>query len=235
VTQAEIVPRDWKIIQAKLAAGQDLVFGMNLPSPFKPVGEVGAKYVPDSKTVGGAHIMVIAGYASLANGETYYLLRNSWGAKWGDDGYVWIHQATLDAHAGNRFAAIDAQPEGVADGGAPRRPHVPVMCPSGQVPDSITAACAPTCPDGSPRHDDVCAIAGQCDKGYVNLFGACVWAAPSTHGLDPKTNIGWWCGPGGCVYTVPKGVGGATGTSFASCPAPSFRLASDYEGLTCVE
>jgi len=105
------------------------------------------------------------------------------------------------------------------------------------VPDSIDGACAPACPDSSPRHDGVCAVAGQCPPSYVNLIGTCVLAAPTATGRDPHTAIAWTSGPGGCSYVVPRESDpSCTGpTCKASCPAPDFRLGKMGGKLVCLE
>ena len=76
-------------------------------------------------------------------------------------------------------------------------------------------------------HDDVCAIDGQCPASYVNLSGSCVLAAPVAKGSDPKTNIRWTCGPGGCAYHIPRASDPECSGSVcdAACPAPDFHVA----------
>jgi hypothetical protein len=82
----------------------------------------------------------------------------------------------------------------------------------------------------------VCPIASQCPKGRVNLTGACVVAAPTGRGSDPKTGIAWSCGPGGCTYDLPRKMAPDCpgNTCKASCPAPIFRIATTGDDLTCI-
>jgi hypothetical protein len=134
------------------------------------------------------------------------------------------------------FVAIEAHLLDEGRSRQARRHRRYVSCPEGEVPDSATARCLPSCPDGSPRHDDACAVADDCRDGYVNLVGLCVLAATKGDGRDASTGISFRCGPGGCSYSMPRGQGGCPeATCSASCPAPSFRLARDKRGLTCVE
>ncbi len=233
-------PPDTLVLCAKLAAGQDVLVAMELPPAFVPKGRPGARYVPHYTKSGGAdagHALVLAGYVHLAHG-TYFLAHNSWGTGWGDGGYAWIHEATLQAWA-REVVAVDAEPLERDAASRPRRQRAETTCaPGGNlVPDSIRGTCAPSCPDGSPRHDGVCPVAGQCPPGYVNLIGACVLAAPSATGHDPDTGVEWRCGPGGCSYELPRSVDPAcTGaTCRAACPAPDFRLAQMGAALVCVE
>jgi hypothetical protein len=245
-THIEYLPSlETSILKEHLAAGQDVVVAMDVPDAFVPKGRAGARYIPNYTTVGheAGHAVVVAGYATLAHG-TYFLLHNSWGAGWGDGGYAWIHETTLKAW-GHESLVLDADPNVAAVtmgdphtvSQRPKRSRGETTCEANLVPDSIRGTCSAACPDASPRHDGACAVAGQCPKGFVNLTGVCVLAAPSATGSDPSTGIGWVCGPGGCTYTVPKSVDPAcTGrTCMVSCPAPDFRVARGSQGLTCVE
>jgi hypothetical protein len=92
------------------------------------------------------------------------------------------------------------------------------------------------CKEGGPTHNGVCPEAGDCESGYVNLFGECVGAAPKDVGKEEKEGISWKCGPGGCAYTLPKSIGKCSSEPcMVSCAAPNFRAAKDDHGLTCVE
>lgn len=226
------------VLEAKLAAGQDVMVTIEPPQALVPRGHAGARYIPhytQSSGAGTGHTMLIAGYAHFAHG-TYFLLHNSWGQGWGDAGYAWIHEATLNRWSLDVVAA-DAEPFLRAVGSRPRRDRAQTSCEQGMVPDSIRASCAPPCPDHSPRHDGVCAVAGQCPAGFVNLTGACVLSAPTVASRDNGTGIAWTCGPGGCSYVLPKASDpGCTGsTCQVSCPAPDFILAKMGTQLVCIE
>jgi hypothetical protein len=237
VEKVESLPLDFALIRAKIAAGDDPVFAMRVSSHFKPVGRPGARYIADYDGEAGGHIMALAGYAVLGNdegkdGDNYYLLHNSWGTRWGDGGYAWIHEATLKKHVRSRLGVIDARP---VDAQSER--HAGVTCFSGEVPDSVTGMCAPPCADQSPRHGGTCAVASDCQAGYVNLVGTCVAAAPTDASTDEQSHISWRCGPGGCAYTLPKATsacGSSSSPCLVSCPAPTFRVAKDHRGITCV-
>ncbi|HEX3343825.1 MAG TPA: C1 family peptidase [Polyangiaceae bacterium] len=229
---------DTGMLQAKLAAGQDVIVTMELPSAFVPRGRAGAVYVPNyTKSAGpdAGHAMVIAGYAHLPHG-TYFLLHNSWGPGWGDGGYAWVHEATLHRWV-RSVVAVDAEPLERGPGSRPRPKRAATTCAGDLVPDSIRASCAPACPDHSPRHDGVCPVAGQCAAGFVNLTGNCVLAAPTASGKDSGSGATWSCGPGGCAYEIPRTSDPAcTGARCrASCPAPDFILARMGDALVCVE
>ena len=225
-------------LKTKIAAGQDVVITMTLPETFTPKGKAGARYVPHYTTDAGAdagHAVVLAGYATLPH-STYFLLHNSWGPGWGDGGYAWIHETTLAAWM-REALLFSAEPTVRDHLHRPQRKRGETTCVGDLVPDSIRGDCAPRCADGSPRHDAVCAVAGQCPASYVNLSGMCVLGAPPGSGRDDASGIAWQCGPGGCSYTLPRAIDPSCtgGTCKASCPAPDFRIARVGTALTCIE
>jgi hypothetical protein len=231
-------PPDIAELKSKIAAGQDLMVVMELPSAFVPKGHPGTMYIPHYDASAGpdsGHAFVLAGYAQLPH-ETYFLMHNSWGPAWGDGGYVWLHEATVTKWM-REVLAIDAEPFERGPGHRGQRRRGETTCSAGLVPDSISGVCTPPCPDHSPRHDGVCAVAGQCPAGSVNLTGICVLAAPTATGSDPKSGISWTCGPGGCSYLVPRASDPeCTGDACrASCPAPDFHLARIKDTLVCIE
>jgi hypothetical protein len=234
----KLAATDTGALEQRLASGQDIVITMDLSETFTTVGKAGARYVPhyDQAAPDSGHALLVSGYAALKSGA-YFLLHNSWGPNWGDGGYAWIHEATLKAHL-DEALVLDGEPLTLDGAVRPKRRRGEVTCAGDLVPDSISGACTKLCPDGSPRHEGVCAAAKDaCPAGYVNLTGACARAAPSAKGRETSHGIDFQCGAGGCTYVVPKSVDPACTGSLckASCPAPDFRLARDAAGLTCIE
>jgi hypothetical protein len=237
VTKIEIIPATkMEIIKEKIAAGQDVVVGLKLPN-FTVAGEKGAKYIIGSQK-GAAkmgHEVLLAGYAETPHG-TYFLLHNSWGPTWGDEGYAWLHEDLLKAFwLDNRIDVPDVEPTEIAE----IRRHARGLhdkCEKDKVPDSISGECAGKCSDGGPRHNNICPDAKkkECPEGHINLTGSCVLAAPKTSGSEGK--IKWECGGSGCTYEIAKGELECKDKDCeVSCPAPDFRLATMKRGLVCVE
>jgi Papain family cysteine protease len=237
--EVENLPEDdtlFDIIEAKLAAGRDVGTGGKLPKGFKPVGDAGSKYVPEFAEVGtGAHAFSLVGYTHV-DSERYFLVKNSWGPRWGDGGYAWIHEQSLRKIAHHGYVVIV---DLVTDKGlrrTKRKRGAVAACAAGQAPDSVDGACKPLCRDGGPRHGGYCGTTEDCARGLVNVAGYCVLAAPAAKGTEPKTGITFACAPSGCVYTIPKGAPGCAGaTCQKSCPAPDFRLGKGKSGLLCLE
>ena len=239
ITQIEVIPTsELAILREKIAAGQDVTVAVKLPS-FSTAGEPGSKYIVGSPSSGkpkGGHQILLAGYAMTPNGN-YYLVHNSWGTKWGDDGFAWLHEDLLKTSWIDKLMVIpDVEPLQVMHLREHAHGALTEKCSEDKIPDSISGLCAGKCPDGSPRHNDVCGKASECPAGFINLTGECVLAAPKTAGADPATKVRWSCAAGGCTYTVPKEKFGCKeGECGVSCPAPDFRLAETQKGLVCVE
>jgi len=54
----------------------------------------GKVWMPPSSWV-GYHAMIVVGVRTTANGRREFLLRNSWGAGWGDNGHAWVHESYI--------------------------------------------------------------------------------------------------------------------------------------------
>lgn len=240
---------DLSEIKAAVAKGQDVWFAMYVDDSFQTVKGSPA-VVPDGdfRSAGSGHAMVIAGYKTQPNG-TYYLLHNSWGTGWGENGYAWIHENTLSKNIKYSYLVDVSTPSG--GGTKPNQPGEPTPpmpnasnCPAGTVPDSGIPICLPACPDGSPRHFNACPAGGGgggggqqatgCPPGKVNIFGFCVNSPVVGSGTDAATGVRHTCGAGGCTYFVPQGVGGCSqSVCTRSCPAPKYLLTTGQFGLGC--
>lgn len=82
---------------AALAQGLPVAFGMSVPGNcYRAAGETGTMPEPDSLPDPGqrsGHAMLLVGYDM---NKQAYLVRNSWGTKFGFDGYCWIPFKIMD-------------------------------------------------------------------------------------------------------------------------------------------
>jgi hypothetical protein len=96
------------VVQA-LAAGLPVVFGTYAPSRFyDEAAQTGVMPAPAERLEppGGGHAMLIVGYDLPSK---TWLVRNSWGERWGDKGYFRVPFATLEAYSyPDHFWAIGA-------------------------------------------------------------------------------------------------------------------------------
>ncbi len=94
---------------AALAAGFPVVFGTYAPSRFyEEAGKTGLMPAPAEQLEppAGGHAMLIVGYDLPSK---TWLIRNSWGPNWGDQGYFRCPFATLEAYSSpDHFWAIGA-------------------------------------------------------------------------------------------------------------------------------
>ena len=94
------VPHDE--IEALLRIEQPIIFGMTVDEAYSRSPGSGLVDMPASSRVKpGAHAQLIVG---ADFDRKLYIVRNSWGADWGDGGYVYVPFAYLDASDAAEFA-----------------------------------------------------------------------------------------------------------------------------------
>jgi hypothetical protein len=232
-------PGNMSEIKAALAAGQDVWFAIKaahgLMKPKK--NSDGESMVPDFDfrklpNFKGGHALLLSGYEDTPKG-TFYLIHNSWGPKWGTDGYAWIWEKTLHTNIAEAYV-LQVHPTELAHVKRAPAVHAFSNCTSGLSPDATTTQCVPPCSDGGPRVNGVCPTAGQCPDGQVNLDGKCEVSGPAmSKTLSDGTKV--TCGLSGCTYVVPSGQSSCTSADGCtiSCAAPRYMLGSGPRGLTC--
>lgn len=90
VEDFEVVPLDLNAWKSALAEGYPIIFGVSLYESFDKARK-GKIPLPTDKEAGrgahGAHAMLCVGYSDK---DEMFIVRNSWGTDWGDNGYCYI-------------------------------------------------------------------------------------------------------------------------------------------------
>ena len=81
-------------IYASLDAGRPVIVVMDISESFFRVTSGTILQVPASEPRVNTHAVVAVGYGE-SEGKRCVLIRNSWGEKWGDGGYAWVHEEYL--------------------------------------------------------------------------------------------------------------------------------------------
>jgi Papain family cysteine protease len=89
IEDAYRVKVDLDAMRQCLADGYPFTFGLDLFSSFQKAGSKGLVPMPDpdSEQHDGGHAMLCVGYSDA---DKVFIVRNSWGAGWGDRGYCYI-------------------------------------------------------------------------------------------------------------------------------------------------
>lgn len=93
--QYQSVSRSLSSLQGCLADGYPFVIGVTVYSSFESIGSSGIMEMPaPTEEVLGGHALCVVGYKQIS-GRLYFIVRNSWGASWGDKGYFYMPSAYL--------------------------------------------------------------------------------------------------------------------------------------------
>lgn len=96
VEDMQLVPMDLNAWKSALAEGYPIVFGISLYESFDKQRKRGVVPLPTPNEVSrashGGHAMLCVGYSDP---DKVFIVRNSWGEDWGDNGYCYIPYAYL--------------------------------------------------------------------------------------------------------------------------------------------
>ena len=86
-------------IRSALQAQHPVVFGMTVDQDYMTLGSDGIIAMPQPTRVGaGGHAQLIVGYD---DNMCRWIVKNSWGRNWGDNGYAYVPWAYLDVSGAN--------------------------------------------------------------------------------------------------------------------------------------
>ncbi|MBL0195388.1 MAG: C1 family peptidase [Myxococcales bacterium] len=143
IEQLKTLPPDMDELEATLASGADLWMAMKIDgSKFSKLNNF---VIPDWTTaqISGGHAMAMSGYRRLPNGKREFLLHNSWGTSWGDQGYAWVSEKMV---ATMMHYAFRVKLEGQAP---PAAGLTDDDCAWDELVDSATGRCDKICSDDS--------------------------------------------------------------------------------------
>ena len=146
-------PADIDEMAAILAGGDDVWAAFSVDGDAWSSGALRGNVIPDYTTDGDeGHAVTLSGYRTLPGGARQFLIHNSWGTRWGEQGYGWISEAMVSRWLRSAYKIK------VADASAPIGPLRPSSdgCPAGQVKDAVLGTCAAVCASGSAPAAGVC-------------------------------------------------------------------------------
>lgn len=161
-------------VVATIANGQAVVVGFKIDPVIWDYSHVSKGFVADWTNGTAGHDVTLVAYRAGAAGREF-LVHNSWGTGWGDNGYAWLSEAMLTRFADDAYVldAIEAT-RGAPVPAPSKLPPAPIptppptsapvpappsptsTCAPGQARDLVFGACASACGDGSPP------VAGLC-------------------------------------------------------------------------
>jgi hypothetical protein len=154
ITEFDASPMDPTSIATLLAGGSDVWFSMDIgDSWMNPIGDTIADW--NANSIDGGHAVLFSGYRHV-NGQRQFLVHNSWGSDWGNNGYAYISEAMVTGFIKSAYKVVVANPN--APPVPPSNPNALTDddCPANQLVDSVTGLCANMCPDDSRPANGVC-------------------------------------------------------------------------------
>lgn len=112
-----------EVVKLFLAAGFPSVFGFPVPSSISQ--ECDIPYRPTFDSIIGGQAAIAVGFDDrrLRSAGGSLLIRNSWGAAWGEEGYGWLPYAYIEERLATDFWTI-LKPDWIASGEF-KRPRLP--------------------------------------------------------------------------------------------------------------
>jgi C1A family cysteine protease len=103
------------VVRSFLAAGFPVAFGLAVPTSISRAAEIAYRPAFDSAPAGQALLAVGYDDRWLSSSRGALLVRNSWGAEWGDNGYGWLPYAFVEERLAMDFWTM-LRPDWLASG-----------------------------------------------------------------------------------------------------------------------
>lgn len=180
--ELQVGPPNIDELVAVLASGADIWAAFNIDSSSFVNRRMQNFVIPDWIVPDGGHALAISGYRKV-NGSYQFLIHNSWGISWGDQGYAWVSQAMVTRWL---HLAYKVKTDVDAGGTSPVLPKTDEDCRGDQVIDSVTKLCAGVCPDGQHPANGQCSTGPAPGPGQLNIPGLGGLQIPAIPGWNPN-------------------------------------------------
>jgi hypothetical protein len=185
IEQLHSKPANIAEIAAVLSGGDDVWISFSVNDQAWTSRALQNGVVPDYDVVDDTgHATVLAGYRTLPNGSKQFLIHNSWGTRWGENGFGWISELMVqkNARVAYRVRVVEAALGTPAQAAPSTMP--PAGCPTAQVREPVFGTCIPSAIPGLPSGPSPApppSDAGPCPPGQaVDLMtGQCSALCPN--------------------------------------------------------
>jgi hypothetical protein len=195
IEQLKAKPADPNEIAGVLAGGDDIWISFSVNDEAWKSKALQNAVIPDYDVVEDVgHAVVLAGYRTLPNGTKQFLIHNSWGPRWGDNGYGWISEAMVAKYTRAAYRVRVSDGSGalpVPGTPAPNKAPASGDCPAGQVKEPVFNTCIPAgipgfpvpgqSPAPAPSSPQQQPQSGACPQGQAKdlMTGQCTNLCPS--------------------------------------------------------
>ncbi|MCA4158020.1 C1 family peptidase [Priestia megaterium] len=90
ITSYNSITTDITTIENQLKKERPVIVGVAVQPTFWTPNEEVFIDVPQAESYEGLHALLIMGYGKRDDGKRFFIIRNSWGTDWGDNGYAYI-------------------------------------------------------------------------------------------------------------------------------------------------
>lgn len=139
-----------------LAENRPVIIGMKVPKSFQYLGKSPVWNKTETNNNGGGHAMCVVGYDNNKYGGAF-LIMNSWGTDWGDNGFVWVRYKDYAANSKYGYEMLVKKKEQPKPAPSP----TPILKPKNSFAGSVRFHLA-TGSDMSPK----------LDSGIYNMEGS---------------------------------------------------------------
>lgn len=147
----QTLPPNMDEIISTLASGSDLWIAMKIDGYAWSNSKMKNGVIPDWSDPSGGHAITMSGYRETPSGRQF-LIHNSWGTSWGDQGYAWVSENMVQKYMHYAYKVK-------IEGGVKKEDITDDDCAPDELVDPQSLTCALICPDDS-RPNGGCGSAG---------------------------------------------------------------------------